>query len=200
MSDTTDTQAHAKSTANTPKTPRKRVKGTNTRKTTQKTAKRQRDAKVSPATKVRGEHRLLAPDTQLRLLAHITAGNSTASFVAQNDGVSFGSVYRTLREDKTFAEHYARAREDQADTYADKLMQITDDVLAGRVDPHAARVAMDAIKWTASKLKPKSYGERTQIDVSVEKRISVLDYVLQQTKSVQPALGASTDALDVSEE
>ena len=33
----------------------------------------------------------------------------------------------------------------------------------GLIDPNAARVAIDAYKWSAGKRKPKKYGEKVEI-------------------------------------
>ena len=38
-----------------------------------------------------------------------------------------------------------------------------DSVLAEEVNPNAARVAIDALKWTASRLLPKRYGDRLDV-------------------------------------
>ncbi len=53
---------------------------------------------------------------------------------------------------------YARAREEQADFYADEIITIADT----EPDAAIARVRIDARKWTASKLRPKVYGDRVQ--------------------------------------
>lgn len=37
------------------------------------------------------------------------------------------------------------------------------DVVAGKVDPHAGKVAISAYQWRASKLKPKVYGDATML-------------------------------------
>lgn len=62
-----------------------------------------------------------------------------------------------LAEDEVFAAQYARAREEQADHYADEIVDIAD-----RPDLKAEdkRVRVDARKWVASKLKPKKYGDK----------------------------------------
>lgn len=68
-------------------------------------------------------------------------------------------AYSTAMEwriESGFAEKYARAREDQADHYADEIIGIADT----EEDPNRARVRVDARKWVASKLKPKNYGEK----------------------------------------
>lgn len=68
---------------------------------------------------------------------------------------------------KDFSDKYARAREDQADYKADEIEDIADKVLKGEVRPDAARVAIDAKKWTASKLRPKRYGDKLELDANV---------------------------------
>lgn len=81
------------------------------------------------------------------------------------------SVYKGLRIDEEFAKQYARARLDQADTYADEIVQIADEC-AVDVDgdkehagatTQAARLRIDARKWAAGKARPKKYGDRVAI-------------------------------------
>ena len=70
---------------------------------------------------------------------------------------------------KEFADKYARARDDQADYKAEEIEDIADKVIKGDIKPDAARVAIDAKKWTASKLKPKRYGDRIDMTSGGEK-------------------------------
>lgn len=71
---------------------------------------------------------------------------------------------------------YARARDDQADTLADQIIDIADTPLQGvktKTDANGKviettegdmiehrRLQVDARKWIAAKLKPRRYGER----------------------------------------
>jgi P27 family predicted phage terminase small subunit len=57
-----------------------------------------------------------------------------------------------------FLAQYVRAREEQADYYADEMVEIADTT----DDPQKARLQIDARKWKASKLAPKKYGEKIQ--------------------------------------
>ena len=63
-------------------------------------------------------------------------------------------------------EAYRLAREMQADAHVDLIMDAAMQVLNGELDPNAARVAIDAMKWTASKLKPRTYGDRIETKFS----------------------------------
>ncbi len=79
-------------------------------------------------------------------------------------------AYRTVlgwrvKNDK-FSQLYARAREDAADTLADRICELAERVEKGELEAHAGRTAIDALKWVASKLKPRIYVERAHLEVS----------------------------------
>lgn len=63
-----------------------------------------------------------------------------------------------LVEDDALSEQYTRARERQADFYADEIIEIADQ--AKNEDAQIARLRVDARKWKASKLAPKRYGDK----------------------------------------
>lgn len=77
------------------------------------------------------------------------------------------TVFRWLAANQEFREQYARAREAQADTLADEIIDIADGKRAeyegAEADVQRDRLAMDARKWVAAKLKPKVYGEKQLI-------------------------------------
>lgn len=93
----------------------------------------------------------------------IAEGESLRKICTSAELPSRETVRKWLREDEGFAGQYARAREEQADYYADKIIEIADEA----EDPQKARVQIDARKWVASKLKPKVYGDRIQQDVTI---------------------------------
>ena len=80
---------------------------------------------------------------------------------------------RTIRkweeEHPEFAKRLEKASEDGADTIADQIREYTEAVAKGTMDPQAGRVAIDALKWTASKLKPKKYADRVDSTVTLER-------------------------------
>lgn len=70
------------------------------------------------------------------------------------------TVYQWLATNEEFAKQYAQARESQAETYAD---QVVDEALTA-TDAAIGRLRMDALKWAASKLAPKKYGDRQTLE------------------------------------
>lgn len=79
----------------------------------------------------------------------------------------YSTVTAWLRERADFAAKYARAREMQAEFYADSLAELAKeaDGLDG-AGIAAKRLQVDTLKWIASKLLPKKYGDR--LDASGE--------------------------------
>jgi hypothetical protein len=59
-----------------------------------------------------------------------------------------------------FRRQYARARDAQADHYAEAVVDISDEAVADAVEVARNRLRMDARKWYASKLAPKKYGDK----------------------------------------
>ena len=86
------------------------------------------------------------------------------------DGESLNSICRDdkmpgrntvrvwLRDRLEFRAQYARAREDQADTFVDEIKDIADN--STPEDWTVARLRVQARQWAAGKLAPKKYGDR----------------------------------------
>ena len=83
-------------------------------------------------------------------------------------------VYMWLLRHEEFTEMYTRAREEQADTNADQILAIADEMPPeytdekGRTTLDPTYIAwqkqrIEARKWTAMKLKPRKYGDKMQI-------------------------------------
>jgi hypothetical protein len=107
------------------------------------------------------------------ILQRLAQGESLNSITRDPVMPVLSTVYLWLLRHPDFSENYVRAREEQAETYADEIValadeepvQVVDDKGVGRVDSAWVtwqKNRVDARKWVASKLKPKRYGERVQ--------------------------------------
>lgn len=76
------------------------------------------------------------------------------------------TVYRWIREHDDFRNQYACAREDQGHTSADDVNDIRCKLLSGEITHNQARVAIDSLKWEASKRVPKVYGDKLDLTSS----------------------------------
>jgi len=99
-------------------------------------------------------------ETAADFCSRIALGESLRAVTSQEGMPSHQTVYNWFNKHPEFIEQYARAKEDSADSRVDQIEDIADKVLVGAYEPAAARVAIDAFKWTSGKHRPKKYGER----------------------------------------
>lgn len=109
------------------------------------------------------------------ICARLADGQSLRSICGDDDMPDRVTVFRWLAANEAFRIQYARAREEQADVLAEEIVQIaddgsndtyqTDDGAAVNHDVIArSRLRVDARKWYASKLAPKKYGDKLELD------------------------------------
>lgn len=83
-------------------------------------------------------------------------GESLRSICSDDEFPAKSTVFKWLATNSAFADQYARARETQADSLADDIVDIADNA---KFDANDKRVRIDARKWLAGKLRPKVYGD-----------------------------------------
>ncbi|AXY22817.1 hypothetical protein CD178_02061 [Komagataeibacter saccharivorans] len=127
------------------------------------------------------KHRLYAPDIADEILERLSDGESLASICDQKGMPSRGAVnHWVLTDHDGFASRYACAREAGLMTLADDILVISDD---GRNDTYQdadgndrvnqdvvqrSRLRVDSRKWLLSKLLPKQYGDKLNLEHSGE--------------------------------
>ena len=108
--------------------------------------------------------------------------------------VSRATFYNWLdRQDEDYSwrlELYARAKSDSADSGFDEIRRLSELVEKKQLDPNSARVIIDAHKWRLSKLKPKVYGEKIDVNHDGGLNITVVGVGSQDTSKGDT--GAST--------
>ena len=105
----------------------------------------------------------------------ITHGEPLVRICADQHLPHVATIYRWLIRFPLFCDMYTRAREEQADTNADEILAIADEMPPeytddkGRTTLDHTYIAwqkqrIEARKWTAAKLKPRKYGERVALE------------------------------------
>lgn len=112
----------------------------------------------------------------LAICERIANGESVRTICKDEHMPCAATVFKWLADESkaTFTEQYTRARDAQADYYAEQIIQIADD---GANDTYVdddgktrtdqdviarSRLRVDARKWYASKLAPKKYGDKIE--------------------------------------
>lgn len=100
-----------------------------------------------------------------KICEKIANGRSLRSICAEDGMPTTSTVCKWLIENKEFSEQYARARDKQADYFAEEIIEIADSAEAESAAVAKAKLQIDARKWAASKIAPKKYGGKQEIDV-----------------------------------
>lgn len=115
---------------------------------------------------VQGRHSEYTQEMAEKITERLANGESLRAICADDGMPSKATIFKWLSQRKDFADQYARAREEQAESFAMDIVSIADG--DGTVEDNAVmtardRLKVDARKWVASKLKPKVYGDRQVI-------------------------------------
>lgn len=104
----------------------------------------------------------------------ISKGDSVQE-ACREAGIRAARLHEWTREDSVLAGMYARAREQQAHSLAERAIAVSREAF-GRdtAGVQAARLEVDTLKWYVSKIAPKLYGERLVVEDEGEKTIRVV--------------------------
>ena len=112
----------------------------------------------------RGQPELYDAEIAERICAEIANGQSLVRVVTGEGMPNRATVYRWLISHKDFCDNYVRAREEQADYFADECIEIADSSVGlDSAGVAAMKLKIDARKWRAAVLRPKVYGTKLAV-------------------------------------
>lgn len=124
----------------------------------------------------------------------IADGESLRSICRDRDMPNRSNVFRWVDADEGLRDQYARAQKASAEADADEMKDIANRTLSGEYDPQSARVAIDALKWSAGKRNPKKYGDKIVVggddDAPPIKVAAQLDVTALATATLKDLEGA----------
>jgi hypothetical protein len=97
-----------------------------------------------------------------RMMERIASGETLVSVCKTKGFPAVPTFFRWVEEDPKLREQYTRARSKQADVFAEMIVE---QALSAK-DAQLGRLRMDALKWATSKIAPKKYGERVELEHS----------------------------------
>jgi hypothetical protein len=99
----------------------------------------------------------------------IENGMTLVAICQLQDMPDISTVYDWQDAHVDFSESYARARQRQADTFAAMVMTEA----FNSHDAQIGRLRIDALKWTASKLAPKKYGDKIEVESNSQQNFKI---------------------------
>jgi len=124
------------------------------------------------------------------ICAHVESGESLRSWSIAN-GLPNRSVNDWIEADAERAAHYARARDERADTVFDTL----DDVSAAAVNADSAvqvaglRLKSDNIKWKLARMNAKKYGDKLDITAAVTTSSMTDEQLMEKARVLSEKIG-----------
>lgn len=95
------------------------------------------------------------------VLVRMGDGPLTLKAACKASGLSYGNVRRRIAASDPLKALYAEAREDYAQSRVETMYEIAEE----EKDVVRARLKIDVIKWEVSKVSPKVYGDKLDLDV-----------------------------------
>ncbi len=111
----------------------------------------------------RGRPTDYTPELAFEICTRIAAGESLNGICQGEKMPAKSTVLGWVVDDREgFYDQYRRAREAAGYGEGDEVAEIGRFTLSGAYEPNAARVAIDALKWSAARKAPKGYGDKQQ--------------------------------------
>ncbi len=118
--------------------------------------------------------------------AGIAEGKSVRTICEDESMPSTFTIMKWLAKNPPFALQYARARETRAHARFESIDAVLEDLRAGTIDPNAARVIIDAIKWQCGKENAKKYGDRLELSGDAANPLTIAVRYQDQVQSAEP--------------
>lgn len=99
--------------------------------------------------------------------------------------------FNYIWNDTDLTNQYTRAQHIRAEKFAEEIIEISDT----ETDTQRARNRIDTRRWFASKMNPRQYGDR--VDVNVTQTVSITSALEEAKKRIQlPKLQDNTNIID----
>lgn len=106
----------------------------------------------------------ISPDARvLQALGLIEEEHLSFRAACERAGINKGEAWKAMQRDADLSTRYARAREARGVAQGEAVAELGQQVLSGQYPPDVARVALDAMKWSAARMAPKVYGDASTL-------------------------------------
>lgn len=112
----------------------------------------------------KGRPTKMTPENQSEILTRIATGESMRQICLKTDHLpTMSNVFKYMWKDNDFRHKYEIACNNRTEVHVEEIVEIADNDSG---DTQRDRLRIDARKWCASKLVPKKYGEKLDLNPS----------------------------------
>lgn len=115
-----------------------------------------------------------------RICEQISNGKSLRAVCRAKDMPSMSTVMVWLGENDKFSEQYRKATEQREDFHFEEMMEIADKVLPESAEVAKAKLQIDTRKWVLSRMNPKKYGDKQQMEHSGDVAVNMISELMKE--------------------
>ena len=83
------------------------------------------------------------------------------------ENVEYNKVTWRLKRSEDLQQSYTQARENRASIHAERIADLSEEVLKNPKDANAYKISIDSKKWLASVLDRKTFGDKVEQNVNM---------------------------------
>jgi hypothetical protein len=114
-----------------------------------------------------GKGRRLPKPEDIPAIIHAVADGKSLRAICAELGIDTPSAHNAIKSNPIWDQQYAGARELRGEGHGEDVLSIAGQVLAGKITPDQGRVAIDAKKWSAGQMAPKTMAARKTVDLNI---------------------------------
>ena len=115
-----------------------------------------------------------------RICEQISNGKSLRVVCRAKDMPSMSTVMVWLGENDEFSEQYRKATGQREDFHFEEMMEIADKVLPESAEVAKAKLQIDTRKWVLSRMNPKKYGDKQQMEHSGDVAVNMISELMKE--------------------
>lgn len=128
-------------------------------------------------TKKNGRPTLCVPQITDEICTRLAQGESLRSICSDAHMPEKATVLHWVVQNRTiegtersFFDQYHTSREAAGYSHADEALDLRNEVRSGSLEPNAAKVILDALKWGAERMAPKKHSQRQEVNHTSDDR------------------------------
>lgn len=113
----------------------------------------------------------MTDEVQAEILTRISTGESLRKICSDKHLPDARNVFRFIYSNDEFRQQYEGSRQEQAEWLGEEIVDIADNDTG---DTQRDRLRIDARKWVMSKMLPKKYSDKIDVDMKQEVDLNII--------------------------
>ncbi len=119
----------------------------------------------------RGRIRDINDSLLMEIIADMAVGSSLTQ-ACKSRGYNTTTIWGRIQKSSKLYECYLRARDQRSDVLFERMEDLEQEVMDGKIHPKAYRAVAETMKWRLGRMKPRVYGDKHMVEHSGQVNIA----------------------------